>query len=318
MTFTTLTGWIAPATLSAVQVLPGATASTSGVYTAVLPSATRSISETNVTLVVRAPAGLSTWTLVETLDAGLTPISYSSGGIWSSAAHTLTFTGTEATTNTLSYTVSCVTSGVYAVSGTVTPQPANVPVTVTGDSRIIKANFRRIINGTKITITVNQPSSTVKWYVNEYLPDGEVLTPGNITGPVLFSDSSEIDWYKKGAGTNLTYEVTGSPGTYTLSGEGEIGTGGWEPIFGDTVVTIPSANIPPPNILSFTPVAGTNVCSLSFTSVVNQAYVILTNATIHTTNAWASCLSVTGDSGVTLRTVPRNGANLFYRVRVQQ
>ena len=316
VTFTNLTGWAAPATLASVQVPTGATVSVTGVYTAVLPSAARSVTGTNVTVVVRAPAGLVTWTLVETLAAGLTPTSYTSGGAWNSGAHTLTFTGAEATTNTLSYTVSCVTSGVYTVSGTVTPQPSNVPIAVTGDSQITKANFVRRISGKTVSITVNQPLSNVRWTVYEYLPEG--LSPTNITGPGVetYYDPTEIDWSKRGTGETVTYQVTGAPGTYTLSGEGLIVTTS-EPIFGDTVLIIPSAYIPPPDILSFVPVAGLNAYNLTFTSVVSQAYMILTNATLHATNAWANCLPVTGQNGTTLQQVPASGPRLFYRVRVQ-
>ncbi len=318
VTFTNLTGWATPATLADVQVDSGATTSTSGVYTAILPSAARAITGTNVTVTVRAPAGISTWALVENLAPGLTPTSYTAGGTWNSSAHTLTFTGTEATTNTLSYTVSCVTSGIYTVSGTVTPQPANVPVAVTGDSRIIKVNLLRTINGTSVTITVYQLSASFIWSVYEYLPTS--LTPTNITGPNANWDpaSSTIDWYRKGVGQTLTYTVTGTPGSYTLSGEGQVTSSGMEPIFGDSVVTIPGAEIPPPNILSLVPLAGTNALALTFTSVAGQAYMIRTNATVAVTNLWFDCLSVTGADGTTVQPVPMSGPRLFYRVRVAQ
>ena len=319
VSFTNLAGWIAPATLSSVQVASGATTFTSGVYTAIQPSASRAVSGTNVTVVVRAPAGLSSWELVETLAPGLTPTSYTAGGTWNSSAHTLTFTGAAATTNTLSYTVSCVTSGVYAVSGTVTPQPANVPVAVTGDNRIMKANLIRIISGTSVTITVYQPSASFRWSVYEALPAG--LTPSNITGPEPYWDEEllELSWGRRGTGVTLTYEVTGAPGTYTLSGSGHVAAND-EPIFGDSVVTIAAPVIPPPDILSLLPVYGTNACSLTFTSVVGQAYMILTNATIVATNQWSGCLPVpvTGAAGTTVRQVPAPGPRLFYRVRAVQ
>jgi hypothetical protein len=315
VTFTNLLGWLTPAALSAVQVSSGGTTLTSGVYTAVLPSASRTISGTNVTVLVRAPAGLSTWALVETLPAGLTPTTYTSGGTWDSGAHTLTFTGAEATTNTLSYTVSCVTSGVYTVSGTVTPQPANVPVAVTGDSRIIKSNLIRIISGTSVTISVYQPQEGFVWSVYETLPVG--LTPTNIAGAFSSWNSSTrtITWFKFGTGETLSYAVLGSPGTYTLSGYGHV-TANDEPLFGDSVVTIAAPEIPAPNILSL--VAGTNSCALSFTSVAGQPYMIRTNAVVSATNLWSDCLPVTGEAGTTTRQVPKSGPSLFYRVRVVQ
>ncbi len=316
VTFTNLTGWLAPAALSGVQVTSGATNAATGVYTAVLPSAVRAISGTNVTVTVRAPAGLSTWQLVETLPAGLTPTNITAGGVWNSAARTLTFTGVEATTNALSYLVICASSGLYTLGGTVTPLPANAPVAVTGDTQILKANFVRTITGNIVSITVTQPLPTVRWHIYEYPP--ETLAFTILSGPVFEFDVGYIDWTKRGVGETVSYEVTGAPGTYMLSGEGLIGTA-LEPIFGDSVLTIAGAETPPPNILAFAPLAGTGTGLLTFTSVVSQAYMILTNATLHATNAWAECLPpVTGDAGVTQREVPMTGPRLFYRVRVTQ
>jgi hypothetical protein len=319
--FTNLTGWRAPATLTSLQLAAGAIVSTSGVYTAVLPTADRSISGTNVTVTVRAPAGLSTWTLVENLPAGFTPTNITASGVWNGVAHTLTYSGVEAFTGTVSYTVLSglsVTSGVYYISGTVTPLPSNQGVAVTGDERIIKGNLIRTINGKMVTISVYQPSASFNWYVTERLPIG--ITPINITGPepVWDTDLSELSWLKrKGVGQTLTYEVSGEPGTYILSGYGHV-TSTDEPIFGDSMVTIPGAVIvPPPDIFSFVPLAGTNAYVLTFTSVVNQAYVILTNATPRATNGWSVCLPVIGGAGVTQREVPMTGPRLFYRVRVQ-
>lgn len=319
VTFTNLTGWLAPAALTNLVLGEGRASATSGVYTAVLPSASRTISGTNVSVTVWAPAGLSTWALVETLQAGLTPTNITAGGVWSSAARTLTFTGADAYTGTVSYTVLCITSGVYSVSGTVTPQPANQPVAVTGHTQIIKGNLIRTITGTLVTITMYQPIPTFVWSVIEYIPAG--LTPTNVTGPNAYWDPDlmTLDWYKRSVGQTLTYQVTGAPGTYTLSGEGQVTAAGIEPIFGDSVLVIAApVPVPPPDILAFAPLAGTNACSLSFTSVVNQAYAILTNAAPAVTNGWATCLPVTGAAGVTERTVPATAPRLFYRVRVTQ
>jgi hypothetical protein len=317
VTFTNLTGWLAPAAFTDLTLAAGQTVATSGVYTAILPAAQRTVTVTNVSVAVQAPAGLSTWTLVETLQAGLTPTNITGGGVWSGAARTLTFTGVEAYTGTVSYTVLCVTSGVYTVSGTVAAQPSGLSVAVTGPSQIVKANLVRTIRGTVVTITVIQTSSSFIWSVTESVPAG--LTPDNITGTNAYWDAEarEISWYKRGVGETLTYEVSGDPGTYTLSGIGHV-TASDEPIFGDSVVTITAPEPPPaPTILGFVPLAGTNACSLTFTSVVNQAYVVLTNATLRATNGWATCLPVTGEAGTTQRHVPMAGPTLFYRVRVQ-
>jgi hypothetical protein len=191
-------------------------------------------------------------------------------------------------------------------------------VAVSGDSQILKANITRAISGNRVTITVYQPLANFTWSVYEHLEAG--LTPTNITGPNAYWDPDflTIDWFTRGVGQTLTYEVIGSPGTYTLTGYGHVATSD-EPIFGDSVVTLQEAgpSVPAPDILSFLPVAGTNTCYLTFTSVVNQAYAVLTNATLDATNGWAVCLPVTGDDGVTQRELPLNGPRLFYRVRVQ-
>jgi len=313
--FADLPGWRAPEPLAAVQVLAGLTTATAGVYTAILPEASRAVSGTNVTLTVAAPAGLSTWTLAETIPPGATPTVYTSGGVWNSGARTLTFTGVEATTGTVSYTVSVVTSGVYTVSGTVTPQPSGIPVPVTGENRIIKANLVRTINGTSVTITMYQPSPTRTWYVDEYIPEG--IEPLNMTGPNPYWDPETrlLSWYLRGVGQTLTYQVEGTPGSYVLSGSGNV-TGSDEPIFGDTVLVIPGAEVPPPDILSLvSPAAG--LLQLTFVSVAGQAYAVQTNAA-PAAQGWADCLQLSGDADATTTSVPVSGPRLFYRVRVRE
>jgi len=318
VTFNAVTGWISPAAITGLALAEGQSAAMSGVYAAILPSAARTVTGQNVSLAVRAPAGLSTWSLVETLQADLTPTNISGGGIWNSINRTLTFNGSEAYTGTVTYAVQCVTDGVYTVSGTITSQPANQTVAVSGDERIIKGNFIRRIDGTTISITVTQPQSTVRWWLTEHLPAG--LTVTNVTGPVEEIYEGGIDWYKRGVGEIVTYQVIGPPGTYTLSGKGVIGPGSpFESVLGDTVVTIAAPEpVPAPAILAFVPLAGTDLCALTFTSVVNRTYVILTNAAPGETNRWAVCLPVTGEAGATQRLLPRDGPRLFYRVRLQE
>lgn len=315
VTFTNLAGWLSPAPLSGVQVFSGTATATSGLYTAVLPSAERAITGTNVTLTVRAPAGLSTWVLVETLPAGLTPAAITAGGVWDSGARTLTFTGAEATTNAYSYTALCATSGLYTVSGTVTPLPAGVPVAVAGGAQILKANIVRAISGTAVSLSVYQPSPSFVWSVYETLPAG--LSPTNIIGSLSSwnPETRTITWFNVGVVQTLGYGVTGGPGTYApFSGYGNV-SGANEPVFGDSAMTIPGAAVPAPDILSLIP-AGAGTGTLAFTSVVNQAYAILTNATLGATNGWSVCLPVTGDAGVTAREVPMASPQLFFRVRV--
>ena len=146
------------------------------------------------------------------------------------------------------------------------------------------------------------------------------ITPANITGPGFYWDPDfhELSWGKvRGVGETLTYEVSGPPGTYTLSGSGTI-AGSPENVYGDTVLTIPGATVPSPDILSLTPVAATNAFALAFISVANQTYMIRTNATVNATNLWADSFSVTGEAGTTVRPVPMSGQRLFYRVRAVQ
>lgn len=317
VTFKPVTGWTAPATASNVVVASGVPSALSRSYAAILPEAARAVSGTNVTLTVRAPAGLSTWTLVETLQAGLTPAQITGGGVWNSGARTLTFTGAEATTNTLTYSVICTTSGVYSVTGTVTPQPANIPMAVTGPQQIMEAKLVRTISGQTVTITMLQPTINKSWYVNELLPSG--LSATVLSGPAgsWIPEEGMIYWGTYGKGQTLSYEVEGAPGTYTVGGIVSI-AGVVEPIFGDSVVTIAGEEIPAPNILSLTPVAGGASYILTFTSVVNQAYAVLTNGVPAASNGWATCLApVTGTGATTPCEVPAAGPRLFYRVRAE-
>ncbi|HNX34903.1 MAG TPA: immunoglobulin domain-containing protein [Kiritimatiellia bacterium] len=318
VSFSNLAGWLAPAALPAVQVAHAATNALAAAYTPILAEAGRTVAGTNVTLTVRAPAGLTGWTLVETLDPGLlAPTNISGGGVWNGAARTLTFAGSGAATNTFSYSACGATSGVYTVVGAVTSQPANIPMVVTGDTQLLNARLIRAISGGSVTITMLEPTTKKSWYVNEFLPTN--LVPETITGPGSWiSDESMIYWGIYGTGQTLTYEVTGAPGSYTLSGIVSI-AGVVEPIFGDSVVTIPGAEIPPPDILSLIPVPGTGTCALTFTSVVNQAYAVLTNGVPAASNGWATCLApVTGAAGATQCEVPAVGPRLFYRVRVAE
>lgn len=316
VTFSSLSGWTAPDALDSLNVGSGDTVSRTGIYTPILATAARTVSGTNVSVTVSAPEGVSAWTLVESLDVGLTPTVYTPGGVWNSASRDLTFSGFGSATSPVTYTVSTATSGLYSVSGIVTSMLANVTSAVTGDSTLIHANLRRIISGTNVTIIVSQPSSTIRWYVYEYIPAG--LAYAEVTGPVTGEYSDGIDWGRKGVGTNLTYVVSGDPGTYVLSGDGQINSV-QEHVFGDTVVTIstPLSDIPPPDILAFW-TSTNSTAVLTFTSVVKQTYAVLTNRSLLATNGWAECLPVTGDAGLTQRSVPTVGSNLFYRVRVVQ
>jgi hypothetical protein len=305
VSFSNLTGWTAPAQLPDVQVTHAATTEISVTYTPVLPEAERAVDGTNVAVTVRAPAGLAAWTLVENLPASLTPTDITAGGVWNAGARTLTFTGAEATTNTVAYRVICATSGVYTVSGTVTPAFASAAVPVTGENEILNAKLVRTIDGTSVTIKVLADGA---WPVTEIIPEG--LTPSAITGGAFNTfNNGQIFWYVIAGPAVLSYTATGAPGAYTLSG-----SSGIEPIFGDSVLTIPGADIPPPDILAFAPVSA-DAFALTFTSIVNQAYLILTNDSPGNA-AWGLCIGpVTGADGTTQCEVPALGPRLFYRVQ---
>ena len=311
--FKPLTGWRAPASTN-VQLSHAATLSLQAVYTPILPEAERAVAGTNVILTVCAPAGLVSWTLTESLPPGLTPFAITGGGVWNSSARTLTFSGAEATSNTLAYSVTCTTSGLYTVTGALAVPHVGGTTPVAGDTEILNAKLLRTISGTNVTITMLEPTTRKTWYVNECLP--APLTATVTAGPGDYiPDDSMIYWGAHGTGQTLAYEASGEPGTYELSGIVSI-AGVVEPIFGDSVLVIPGAEIPPPDILAFVP-AAPGFFALTFTSVVNQTYAVLTNAAPGT-NGWATCVApVTGTDGTTQVQVPAPDTQprLFFRVQ---
>jgi len=310
--FKPLTGWRTPAPLTDVQISHADSLSLQAAYTPILPEADRTISGTNVTLAVRAPVGLVNWTLAESLPPGLTPFAITGGGEWNSSARTLTFSGAEATTNMFTYSVTCATSGLYTVTGALAASNVSDTVSVAGDTEILSAKVIRTVEGQTVTLTMLEPTTRKSWYVNEDLP--ATLTATVTAGPGDYiPDDSMIYWGTYGTGQTLAYEVSGGPGMYELSGIVSI-AGVVEPIFGDSVLVIPGADIPPPDILAFVP-AAPGFFALTFTSVVDQTYAVLTNAAPGT-NGWAACVApVTGADGTTQVQVPAAPPRLFFRVR---
>jgi len=307
--FLPLTGWHTPAPLVGVQVTHAATAHHWGAYEPILPEADRAINGTNVTLTVRAPAGLVSWSLTETLPPGLTPFAITGGGVWNDASRTLIFNGSAATTSTVTYSVACTTSGLYTVTGALAVPHVSGTVPVAGDSTILKANLIRTISSTNVTIQVLAGSNVM---ITENIPHD--LTAANITGGIFnFYNDDQITWFTPTTPATLTYTVFGDPGTYTLSG-----STGTEPIFGDSVLVIPGdeeVDVPPPDILAFVP-ADPGFFTLTFTSVVDQAYAVLTNAAPGGTNGWGVCIAPVGGAvGTTDVQVPAVPPRLFYRVR---
>jgi hypothetical protein len=78
---------------------------------------------------------------------------------------------------------------------------------------------------------------------------------------------------------------------------------------------LPSEPPPPPTILSF--VLNGASASLIFTSVVSQAYMVVTNANLAMTNGWGNYLQTTGTVGTTTVVVPVVPPQLFYRVKIE-
>jgi len=299
LTFAPVTGWATP-TNQTVSVAPGSIVNVSANYTPILAQAVRSVSGTNVTLAVQMPQEVTGWTLVETLPSGLTPTVHD--GAWDSGARTLTFSGTTSTA--LTYTVAAASSGIYTPSGQIASSPAGMSAHVTGDSQIIHAHLFRVINGTQVTIHLKDPSAYLM--ISETMPAGLDVIPSSVSPGGMLTGST-LYWMFPSSQT-LSYEVTGAPGTYSLTGQGTP----FEAIYGDSTLVI-AATVPTPEIIGFT-VQGT-VGKLTFTSVLNQPYMVQTNATL--ASGWHDCLPVAGDAPTTTIYVPATAPSLFYRVGVQ-
>jgi Immunoglobulin domain len=313
-------GWTTPVTRDVV-IVSSQTTTVSAVYTAPVATAVRTVTSwTNVALAVSCPPSVTSWTLVENLPTNAIPAAYGTGG-WNETAHTLTFTGTG--TPTLTYTTLLSINGNYSVSGVITSMPINVTVP-TGTNMISRGDFLRKIVGTNVWIYMFAPTNPEDWVLTENLGSG--LSPSNISlpGPGTWNSTlKRIRWSglsMVGEGLVLSYTVSGVEGTSnTLSGTCNlIDQEVIKTIYGDSVVIIPlppPAPPPPPTILSF--VFNGTSASLTFTSVVSQAYMVVTNANLAVTNGWQNCLPATGQGATTTVEVPVLNPQLFYRVKVE-
>jgi hypothetical protein len=317
VSFTNLTNWTTPATRQ-VEVLSSQTTTVVAVYVAPVATAVRTITSwTNVSLAVTRPPEVDDWRLVETLPVNSTPVNYGAGA-WNGTARTLVYTGTVS--ETVGYTVLLGAPNDYTITGSITSMPINVTMPVTGDNRVSRGDFLRKISGTNIWIYMSQPTTINPWYVYENL-SGTVLQAFNISMSGIFS-GGWIYWSGTsiGAGIALSYSVSGPPGSTNILA-GIAGVTFPPPpinytIYGDNTVIIPMpppVPPPPPTILSFTFNGASGF--LSFTSVVSQAYMVLTNANIAVTNGWKNCVPATGTGAITTVTVPVVEPQLFYRVK---
>ncbi len=317
VSFTNLTGWTTPATRQVV-VVSSQTTTTIGVYVAPAATAVRSIAAwTNVSLSVTCPPEVTTWTLVETLPVNSTPVNYGAG-VWNGTARTLAYTGTAS--GTVGYTVLLGAPNDYTITGSITSMPINVTMPVTGDSRVSRGDFLRKISGTNVWIYMSQPTTIKSWYVYEDFT-GTSLQAFNLSNSGIFQDGYAY-WSGNsvGAGIVLSYSVSGPPGSTNILA-GIAGVTFPPPtinytIYGDNTVIIPmppSVPPPPPTILYFA--LNGNSASLTFTSILAQAYSVWTNANISVTNGWSNCIAATGQGAVTTVAVPVIEPQLFYRVK---
>jgi hypothetical protein len=315
-------GWTTPATRDVV-IVSSQTTTVSAAYTAPVATAVRTVTSwTNVSLTVTCPPSVTNWTLVEAIPVYVTPTAYGAG-VWNGTNRTLTYVGTG--TPTLTYTALVSTNGDYAISGVITSMPINVTMS-TGTNIVSRGDFLRKISGTNVSIYMFAPATTnIRWTLNEKLP--LALQPFDISdvsildGPYELNGLMNLEWSERssGVGRVLLYSVSSVPGAYQVSGSCTI-SGVPYNIFGDSVVIIPEPPPeppPPPTILSFS-FNGTNAW-LTFTSVVSQAYMVLTNANLALTNGWNNCLPapVTGEAGTTTVEVPVVVPQLFYRVKAE-
>ena len=98
----------------------------------------------------------------------------------------------------------------------------------------------RTVSGTSVSIVVTPAAGTSAWGLEETMPAG--LTPSGITGPngSWNATTRKITWYSTGAAAaTLGYTVSGTPGTYTLSGVANFDGGANQTVTGDTQVVIP-------------------------------------------------------------------------------
>jgi hypothetical protein len=105
----------------------------------------------------------------------------------------------------------------------------------------------RSVSGTTVAITVTPSAGTSAWGVEEIVPAG--LTPSAITGPNgnWNSTTRKITWYgTSDSVASLSYTVSGSAGTYTLSGMANF-DGADAAITGDSQIVISG------NVLDITP-----------------------------------------------------------------
>lgn len=299
-----------------IVVVSSQTTTVVAVYVAPVATAVRTIQNwTNVSLTVTCPPEVTAWTLVEQIPTNVTPANLVGTGVWSSTARTLTYTGTGSPT--IGYTALVSTNNDFEISGSITSLPINVTIPVTGDHTVSRGDFLRKIIGTNVWIYMFAPTNSRPWTVEENL-SGTNLEAFNWSvggesagGYVYWSGTTSA------VGLVLSYSVRGLEGyTNTISGNVSFTRpNAYFTIYGDSTVIIPKTPpvVPPPTISRF--VWNGTSAFLTFTSIVDQAYSVLTNANIMMTNGWRNCRQAPGLAGTTTVEVPVVEPQLFYRVK---
>ena len=318
--FNTIDGWISPASTS-LTLAAGATLQHAVGYIPLVATAFRTLTDyTNVSLSVMAPAGVTNWVLTESIPANMTP--HATVGSWDSTNRTLTFTALQGTS--LTYQLAVTNNGIYTLAGNIQSQPSGISNAVTGDDQVIRADFYRTIVGTNVYITVSDSFTNRNFTLLESLPQGLSVVPGSISpaGGEYYSAENEVEWYRIRAKT-FHYTVMGLPGSYTVNGLATIGSTPYVVLGADTITIsepLPPEIPPVPNIVYFVPLEAS--FALTFTSLVNQAYIIQTNANglkdSQGALVWGSYKNVQGTGPLTQETVERMGSNMFFRIVIPE
>ncbi|MDD2598421.1 MAG: hypothetical protein PHO37_04240 [Kiritimatiellae bacterium] len=221
-------------------------------------------------------------------------------------------------------------TGVYAiiyqtVFGWAAPAAPSSTIVLNLQTNSLTATFTeiyysnaRIITGTNVVITVKPPGGTEDWTLRETIPAG--LTPYNFPASATWlAGSRTLRFIGEGSSpAQFSYSVTGAEGSYQLSGTVNFYPSGTVTTVGDSQVTIAVQPpvIPDPDIIGFTPASGLpGNFLLRFISVLNQSYLIETNA-VPGAFGWALQGQVNGSADETSISVPSSAPALFYRVRV--
>jgi len=322
----TVTGSPGNYTLSGVGSFDGAGVTTTGdsQVTIAQPTAvsavTRTItSGTNVSVAAAPAPTVSAYAVEEDLPPGLTPANISQSGQWDAANLKVKWGPFfDTTARTLTYTVTG-SPGTYTLSGVGSFDGAGV--TTTGDSQVtiaqptgVSAATRTITSGTNVSVAAT-PAPTVSAYaVEEDLPPG--LTPANLSQSGQWDAANlKVKWgpFFDATARTLSYTVSGSPGTYTLSGVGSF-DGASVAATGDSVITIPQP--------AGCRLKGVNAANGSFsvlvTGPIGASYVIEVSSDLAIWQPFATNTIPASGSFNIADAIIRNQQPRFYRARAVQ